>query len=159
MVSRFPTLYLSFCTLCWREGYEWIFSRTCCIFANGRQELPRCKRTLRLHNFCALDVQEGVVKCCVSHSNNRNTNKCLSTRGGVSLIGFARHRFNLTVTTVLFEEHYIIKMIDGIKMKLKNLILSAELFKLSVLRRNIIMSLVGLQIRKEATVWNGWALL
>ena len=72
------------------------------------------------------------VVCLVG--DNCNTNKALATIAKRPLVGCASHRFNLAVKDVLKDYHDVLSKINSIMKKLKNLIPSAKLRKLTPLR-------------------------
>lgn len=97
---------------------------------------------------CHLDAQEHVkfityvlelygkswdnVICLIG--DNCNTNKAVANNASVPLVGCASHRFNLAVQDILREEETCIAKIHSIMVKLRTLLLSAKLLKLTPLR-------------------------
>lgn len=72
------------------------------------------------------------VVCLVG--DNVSTNKSLSNKTGIPLIGCCSHRFNLAVKDVLRSEEELIMKIQVIMVKLRGLLLSANLRKLTPLK-------------------------
>lgn len=71
--------------------------------------------------------------CCII-GDNCNTNKAVANNASVALIGCASHRFNLAVQDLLAEEEMLISKINCLMVKLRTLLLSAQLLKLTPLR-------------------------
>ena len=80
--------------------------------------------TLSLYNKSWKNV------CCLI-GDNVSTNKCLSTKAKVPFIGCASHRFNLAVRALLQDDEPLVSKIQNIMVKLRTLLLSAKLRKLT----------------------------
>ncbi len=72
------------------------------------------------------------VLCLIG--DNVNTNKSSSNKTGVPIFDCGRHRFNLVVRDVLQEEEKLICKINPIMLKLRGLLLSAKLRKLTSIK-------------------------
>lgn len=66
--------------------------------------------------------------------DNISVNKCISTIIKVPLIGCAIHRFNLVVQNFLSTEELLLTKINVLMVKLRNLLFSACLNRLTSLR-------------------------
>ena len=135
------------------DGWSCDTTHYLCVFASFPADCAtRC--TMRLLSFSPmgdelqLDTQQHIefltyvldiygkswknVVCLVGE--NCSTNKSLSTKCEIPLIGCCSHRFNLAVVGVLSEEDDIIQKVNSIIVKLRTILHSARLRKLTELK-------------------------
>ena len=67
-------------------------------------------------------------------SDNASVNKSISDKTGIPFIGCSSYRFNLAVHDILEHDEILISKVHSIIVKLRTLLLSAKLQKLSQLR-------------------------
>ena len=75
------------------------------------------------------------VICLVG--DNAAVNKSISTKVGVPLVGCKSHRYNLLVRSVIAGDIKIVSKVNRLMSKLRTLLLSAKLRKLTTLRPKI----------------------
>ena len=71
---------------------------------------------------------------CGLVGDNVSTNRRFSKKTGVPLVGFASHRLNLAIKDILKFHEVLLNKLNRLMSKLRNLLLSAKLRKLTTLR-------------------------
>lgn len=69
--------------------------------------------------------------------DNVSTNKALANKTGIPMVGCASHRFNLAMRDILHKDQDIIAKVNSTMVKLRGLLLSAKLQKLTHLKPQV----------------------
>lgn len=97
------------------------------ISLSAEEHIEYLRYVLELFQF----TFENVI-CIIG--DNCNTNKSISNKLSIPMIGCASHRYNLAVQDILSEHEELLSKINTLMIKLKSLLLGAKLMKITGLK-------------------------